>query len=72
MNARRVAAERMAAERLAVKQLCVAASLIIAKLGGHVVPYELCEYADCKAQGIKHANGLWCPAHAVKMERRLW
>lgn len=72
MSARRVAAERLAAERQAAEQLAAAAALIVGKLGGHVLPYEPCDYPDCKAQGIKHANGLWCPVHAAKMERRPW
>jgi hypothetical protein len=50
------------------RDLAAAAALIVAKLGGHVLPYEPCDYPDCKAQGIKHANGLWCPVHAARME----
>jgi hypothetical protein len=67
-----VSVSRAAADRLADEQLAVAAALVVAKLGGQVLSYEPCDYPDCKAQGIKHSNGLWCPPHAAKMERRPW
>jgi hypothetical protein len=67
-----VNASREAADRLADEQLAAVAALIVAKLGGQVLPYESCDYPDCKAQGIKHTNGRWCPPHAAKMERRPW
>jgi hypothetical protein len=72
VNVSGAAADRLAADRLIAEQLAAAVALIVAKLGGQVLLYEPCDYPDCKAQGIKHTNGRWCPPHAAKMERRPW
>lgn len=49
-----------------------AVALVLAVLGGKVLPSVRCGYPGCRQVGDCYRNGVWCPGHARKLERLSW